>query len=192
MDVKYNSIKVFLTSLLITGLLLSIVGACYFIFTFNLAGGETLQEVESQRVLLVFLAIFILGIAVRVCIRYLKAGEKYRAIGTGILPLTLFILVGAYYIDSYNYHQQFEQKVWKQRVVKPFDMAVTLVKGNKIIGMTKAEVKQMLGKDYEEFTSTTSMKSYMYYLVEQKWRLGVVFENDVVVDVKLQLPRMMS
>jgi len=85
-----------LSGLVITGAILAVIALVYFLFTFDLAGGETLKEIENQRIALLVLSFIITGLTALVCRRFIKAGKKYAAIGTGILPLFALILVSIY------------------------------------------------------------------------------------------------
>jgi len=182
-----------LSGLVITGVILAVIVLMYFLLTFDLVGGETLNEIENQRIGLLVFSFIIAGFTALVCRRFIKAGNKYTAIGTGILPLIALILVSVYCIRNYNYSIPLDQTIWKQEKFKPFDMSATLVKDNILIGMTRIEVKELLGKGSEEgFGNVNPNKGCISYLVEEDWELTIYFENDKVIDVELRLPRMMT
>ncbi|MCH2232263.1 MAG: hypothetical protein MK105_18150 [Crocinitomicaceae bacterium] len=182
-----------LSGLVITAVILVVIAFVYFLLTFDLAGGETLQEIENQRTAVLILSIVIVGFTVLVCRRFINTGKKYVAIGTGILPMLTLIMVSVYYVNNFNYQTPLDQTIWKQEKWKPFDMAASLVKDNVLIGMTRAEVKELLGSGYEEgYGNVNPNKGFISYLVKQDWTLDIYFENDKVVDVKLRLPSMMT
>jgi hypothetical protein len=190
---KDNPTISFLSGLVTTAVILTVIVLLYFISIFDLAGGETLQEIESQRTASLVLAIIIAGLTVIVYKHFIRTGKKYTAIGTGILPLLLLISVTVYYFDNYNYRTTFDQTTWQQEKWKPFDMAATLVKDNELIGKTRTEVKEMLGQGHEEcYGDENTDKSFISYLVKKNWTLIIYFENNIVIDTKLRLPTMMT
>ncbi|MGB0428940.1 MAG: hypothetical protein ACPGLV_00605 [Bacteroidia bacterium] len=179
--------------LTITAIILIVIALLYFLMTFNLAGGETFQEIEIQRTALLVLAIIIAVLTALVSKRFIRTRRMYTAIGTGILPLVTFIAVTVYYLNNYNYHTNFDQTTWQHKKLKPFDMATTLAKDNELIGMTRTEVKTLLGKGFEKGNDNVNPnKGFITYLVEQDWTLTIFFENDVAVEVKLKLTRMLT
>jgi hypothetical protein len=188
-----NKVISLLSGLVITGVILAVIAVVYFLLTFDLVGGETLQEIENQRTALLVSSIIIAGFTVLVCRHFIKTGKKYVAIGTSILPLLTLIMVSAYYINNFNYQTPLDQTIWKQEKRKPFDMAASLVKDNVLIGMTRTEVKEMLGSGYEEgYGNVNPNKGFISYLIKEEWTLNIYFENDKVTGVKLRLPSMMT
>jgi len=131
--------------LIITTVIITLLFFLYIILTFYLAGGESLQEIENQRTILLLLSMLGCGLTVLECRRFIKIGKKYAAIGIGILPFGVLILVSVYYFANYNYHTNFDKKTWQQEKCKPFDMAVTLVKDNELIGITRDQLIELLG-----------------------------------------------
>ncbi|MCB0762993.1 MAG: hypothetical protein KDC12_15815 [Flavobacteriales bacterium] len=190
---KGNPAISFTGGLIITAVILIVLYLLYLVSIFDLSVGETLQEIENQRTILLVLTIIIAGLTVLVSRRFIRAGKKYTAIGTVILPLLALLAVTVSYFNNFNYHTTFNHTTWQQDMHKPFDMAATLVKDKVLIGMTRIEVEEMLGQGHEKSYGDQSQgNGYVSYLVEHSWTLIIYFEKDIVVDTKLRLPYMMT
>jgi hypothetical protein len=190
-QMKDNSILSFIKGLVITGVILVVVSLLYLLLTFDIAGGETVQEIENQRSALLVLAIIVAGLALTVVRQYLKKGKRSAAFGTGILPAVVLIPVIAYYANNFNYRTTFNKTTWEQAKWKPLDMAATLVKDKKLIGLTRIEIKGMLGQGVREHGDDKSKRGLISYLVKEDWTMTIFFEKDKVVDTQLRLPMMM-
>lgn len=92
------------------------------------------------------------------------------------------------YWNGIHYHTQFDKAVWEQDTWKPLNMTATLVKENKLIGMTRQEVKEMLGQGVEEHGNPNTDRGSILYLVKENWTLTIYFQKDKVVDTELRLP----
>jgi drug/metabolite transporter superfamily protein YnfA len=185
---KRHPIISFFIGLIVSGLIL---GALYLVFgllTFSLAGGETLRQIESQTTALLIGTIIAVTIAAMTFRHFFKTGRKFAAYGIGILPLVALVIVGVFYFDSLHSHTQFDKTVWQQDKWKPLNMATTLVKEKKLIGLTRQEVKEMLGQGFEEHADANTDRGSILYLVKEDWTLTVYFQKDKVVDTELRLP----
>jgi drug/metabolite transporter superfamily protein YnfA len=185
---KQHPITSFFIGLIASGLIL---GALYLLFgllTFSLAGGETLQQIESQTTALLIGTIIVAIIAIMIARQYIKTGRKFAAYGINVFPLTALVIVGVLYFDSLHSHTQFDKTVWGQDKWKPLNMATTLVKEKKLIGLTRQEVKEMLGQGFEENGDANTDRGSILYLVKEDWTLTVYFQKDKVVDTELRLP----
>lgn len=189
---KNNPVISLLFGLMITAVILMVLTMLYFFLTFDVAGGETLQEIESKRTALLFLTFLIAGLAFLMSRHFFKTGKKYTAVGISILPLIALIGVSIYYIDNYNYSTTFDQTTWKQEKRKPFNMTATLVKDDVLIGLTRLEVKEKLGEGYEEYDNIKTGRGSISYLVENDWTITVYFIEDKTVKANLRLPMMIT
>lgn len=117
-------------------------------------------------------------------------GKKFRALGVGPLPAITAILVVIYCINNlnYSYTSQFDKIVWAGSEEKPLGMVVTLAKENKLIGMTRSEVIEMLGKGKEESFDETAQRGWLLYSVKNNWRLIIRFENNRVKETVIKRP----
>jgi hypothetical protein len=168
---KRNPVISFFGGLIISGVLYGIVYLLFLFATFNLAGGETLRQIESQRTAFLIITIMLAVLAAGVARQYLKKGNKFTAYGISILPMIAVVIVAAVYIVNFNYSTQFDKTTWEQSDEKPFNIAATLVKQNKLKGLTRQEVKAMLGQGAEE-----------------NWTLTIYFQHGKVTDAGLRLP----
>jgi hypothetical protein len=188
---KKHPVISFLASLIASGLILGLLFILFLFLTFNLAGGETLQEMEKLRFTELLIAIFIMVLTATIVKEFIKKGRKYSAAGISVLPVVAFAAISYYYIDNFSFHATFNKTVWQQSERKPFDMAATLVKQNKLISLSKKEVTEMLGQGHEELDENLERSSISYF-VEKGWTLTVYFENSKAVDVQMRLPMMMT
>ena len=132
---KKNPILLALSAFIISVIVLSLVYGVFKIMTFNLAGGETLQEVERQ---MTGLYIFVLLFAViALSVTGLKKRISYLYICIGIVSTVAF---AGYKISHYS---KFDEHVWKMSERKPFAMAATLVKNDSLDGLTKKQIVEM-------------------------------------------------
>ena len=178
----------FFGGLTICGLILGVVYLLILLMTFNLAGGETLRQIENQRMGLLIITLLLAILAGITVIRFLKSGKKFTAYGISILPIIAVIIVTVYYVANLNSHKQFDRAVWEQSKWKPFDMASTLVKENKLIGLTRQQVKDMLGQGSEEYGDKNTHRGSILYLVQDDWTLIIYFQKGKVIDIKLRRP----
>ncbi|MFT3705554.1 MAG: hypothetical protein QM802_24505 [Agriterribacter sp.] len=193
MEVKDLALRIhqiisFLSSLTVTAVITSIIGVCFLFITFNLAGGETLDQAENANIIRLIVSVLILINAIFISRGYINRNKKYTAYGIIVFPLIVVVMTTAYLIDQNFYHTKFNKTVWGQSECKPERMAKGLVKEKILIGMTRAQVKQMLGNGTEQYEDTSSDKSSMLYLVKNDWTLIVFFEDDKVVKAELRLP----
>ena len=185
---RRNPVISFLGGLTICGLILGVIYLLVLLMTFNLAGGETLQQIENQKIGLVIIAVVLAILAAITVMRFLRSGRKFTAYGISVLPILAVIIVTVYYVNNLTIHKQFSRTVWEQSKWKPFDMSATLAKGNKLIGLTRKQVKDMLGQGSEEYGDKNTDRGSILYLVENEWTLIIYLQKDKVVDTELRRP----
>ena len=185
---KRYPITSFLLSLTISIVVVGIVYLCFFLLTFDLGGGETLSEVKNQNLTVVFISMLLFVISLIYARRYYKNNKKYTAVGIAIFPLAMVIAATVYLFDQ-NFNQTaFDKTIWAQSVRKPQKMAKTLVKEKTLIGLTRAEVKLMLGAGAEEYGDKNTDRGSLIYYVEEEWTLSVFFRYDKVIETEMRLP----
>jgi hypothetical protein len=185
---KRHPIISFFIGLILTGLILGAIYLVFLFLTFDLGGGETLRQIENQRTALLIGTIIVAIIAAMTARNFLLTGRRFAAYGISVLPLVSLVIVGVFYFNNMNSHTKFDKTIWEQDKWKPLNMATTLVKEKKLIGMTRQKVKQMLGQGFEENGNTFNDRSSIKYLVKEDWTLTVYFQKDKVVETELRLP----
>ena len=185
---KRHPIISFFIGLIVSGLILGAVLLVFLFLIFDLGGGETLRQIENQRIALLIITIIVVIIAVKTARHFLRTGRKFTAYGISVLSLIAIVIVGAFYFDNLHSHTEFDKTIWDQDKRKPLNMATTLVKENKLIGMTRLEVKEMLGPGIEEYGNPNTDRGSISYLVKDNWTLTVYFQKDKVVETELRLP----
>ncbi len=177
-----------ISAFLISGVALTLIYFGYFFMTFDLAGGETLARIESQKIVLFILTICVLGVTFSLLKYYLSIGKKHTAIGLIILPILLFGAVSYSCLDTFLYQEPFDKTVWLQEKWKPLNMAKTLVKKDELIGLSADQVQKMLGEPNEAYSNEENELVYFSYLVEEDWTMLLRFDDKIVVSTNLRLP----
>jgi len=178
----------FLGGMLVGTFAVGIVGICFFIVSFNLAGGETLQQIEFQNTLLLVTTLLLVLSAAIAARRHFKKGRKYTGYGVSLLPLVAFIIALVYYLDNFTYHKPFDKVTWEKAKMKPLEMAAALVEENKLLGLSRQEVEKKLGPGDENYNNMESGRASISYSVGKEWTLTVYFEKNIVIDAELRLP----
>jgi len=168
-------------------IVIGLIGLIYLLLTFSLAGGDTLGAKESQDILQLVIALLILVCAILVANLYRQRNKKFTALGIILASLLVSILATVNYLGHNIYHTKFDKEIWTQSKWKPEKMSKTLVREKTLIGMTRMQVKEMLGEGSEE-SADESKRGSISYLVENNWTLMVFFQNDKVVETKLRQP----
>jgi hypothetical protein len=166
--------------------------ALYLFITFKFIGGETVQDIQSQRTGLLVIAIVVALVAAIRGKLLAKDGAKYAGLGIVILPFVSLVAVAVYFVFTFNFYTPFDQVAWRDSERKPLKMAASLVTDNQLIGFTRKEVKLMLGQGIEQNRMDTTAGGGIHYLVEDQWTLNIVFEQGFVKFTTLRLPWMMS
>lgn len=160
--------------------------------TFDLVGGESLQQIENQHTYLLSSTIVLFLTLSVFSIQQFKKNNTGRASGLIILPFVILILVVSYYFKNYNFYTELDQNIWKTEEWKPLNMAATLVKENKLEGLSLEEVIELLGSGFEKFYDGENKIGYIKYHVENSWTLTIILKNGMVNISELRLPRMMT
>lgn len=180
----------FIVALIASGLILAVVFVVlfYLLAMASFGGGETLQDMENLRIALLLIAVIPIVIAIKIGRRFAKTGQKSVLYGISILPVITFVIVGVFFCYNFNYHTEFDTALWGKDKRKPFNMAATLVKEDKLIGLTRQEVKKMLGEGAEEYGNPDTDRGAILYLVEEGWTMTIYFQKDKVVEAGLRQP----
>ncbi len=154
--------------------------------TFTLAG-ESLETKVNKDAFYFMMAVLV--ILISVVYKQIKARKIAKSIGVSIPLLfvfyVLFIITPVVYTNWNNY-QPFNQSVWMNSEKKPFKMANTLTKKGLLIGLTKQEVIQKLGKTRNDFTNEND--NGLSYWTDEGWELKIFFNNNKVTEAYLYQP----
>ena len=189
---KRSPIISFLTTLIGTSIVVALVIGVITMLTFNLAGGETLNQVEGQNIMYLIFSGVLLGIAIMYAMPYIKKGNKFTGYGIMVTPFLLLIAITIYVVKEHSYIDKFDQVVWKQARWKPEGMAKALSQKKKLFGMSRAQIKEMLGEGSEEYGDINSDRGSIIYSVENDWTFSVLFQKDKVVNTEMRRPRLMT
>ena len=150
----------------------------YYLGIILSAGGETVTEIIEENdsftirlALLSLITFFIVKFAWT---------KKRRAFSYGIMVI-YFIFILIYTIPYYSYRYifpvKFDKGIWTERYCKPFNMAASLVKYEKLIGLSSSNVDAMLNKPTLNYRNTW----YPFkYSIENYWEMKIIFDNDTV------------
>lgn len=67
-------------------------------------------------------------------------------------------------------------------------MAKSLVRQKSLLGLTKFQVKDLLGQGSEEYGNENDDRSSILYSVENGWTLTVIFHKGEVVETQMRQP----
>ena len=160
------------------GLLFSSLGLLasfltYSIFSFFFIEVETLQQDEKSRISSLVFAIVLLVITVIICILLSWKKRKYAAFGVIPIPFTILILIVIFILSNLLFPTPFKISEWNKSKDKPFYMAVTLEKENKLIDKSRQEIKRTLGEDYLGENIDATNNSTITYMVQGNWLLFI-------------------
>ncbi len=185
---KTNPIISFLTGLIVSALIIGVVYVCFLLLNFDLAGGETLRQTENQNIQQLFISVALLLIAIFFARQYFKNGKQPIAYGI-VAFLLLFVLATTFYLVKQNsYPTQFDKTIWAKSKRKPDDMAKSLVRQRTLIGLTRAQIKALLGEGAEEYGDSNTEGGSILYAVENGWTLSIIFKKDKVIETGLRQP----
>ncbi len=142
----------FSLGLIISGIINGLI--VYFAWIAHLIGNGIFSSindpVETQYINPLIIAIFVLLIAWIVIYELFKAKGQYAAIGATLPALVWVIIIivcCVFGIKTINTeYTNFDREIWLKSKEKPFKMVRKLVVRKSLLGMTRPEVTQMLGK----------------------------------------------
>ena len=184
---KPRSLMSFFNAFLVGAFIFLVIGLLILFISFDLGGGETLQQIEAQRMGWLLITLLLAIAAGFIAREYLKNGKRYTPYGIRIV--TLICVIGAAIHYSKNLMvTPFNKTTWQHAEYKPFNMSASLVKRKKLIGLTREQVKNMLGAGADEREDKTAGDGYIKYWVKESWSLTVYFQNGKVIETELRLP----
>ena len=187
-----NSIILFIAAFLVTSIVVGFAIIVIALLTFDLAGGETLNQIEGQDILYLVISVLFFTMAIILARPFFKKGKKSIAYGILVVPFLIVVSLTIYIVKEDFYKERFDSVTWKRTTRKPEGMAKTLVKKKKLIGLTRGQAKEMLGEGNEEYGDKTSDRGSIIYLVENDWTFMVLFKKDTVVETEMRRARLMT
>ncbi len=103
------------------------------------------------------------------------------------MPLIL-AFAGIFYLTSSFTTTKFDKAIWTQNKMKPGDMAKSLVRQKTLLGLTRNQVKGLLGQGSEEYGNENDDRGSILYSVENGWILSVIFHEGKVVETQMRQP----
>lgn len=185
---KQDRNEAFLAGFIPTGLVLAVILLGIIFMTFNLGGGETLQELENHRTAMLIITLLLVLGAGWIARDFISNQKKYTAKGIRVMALLCLLVVIANYVYNLTIPTEFDKVKWEQPGSKPFHMAATLVKRDTMIGLTLQEAKKLLGPGSRESVDVNTGNGALQYFVNNDWTLSVLFLNGKVVETRLRLP----
>lgn len=185
MPTSTESIFSFIGSFLASALITALVAVIYLFMTFDLAGGETLDVIEGQNIAMFIISLLLLSLAVWFAKVSFRKGRKQVAYGAILFPCLVFIAASVYLIDQNFNYTNFNKSTWQDATSKPEKMAKSLVKEKILIGLTRQQVKEMLGPGSSEYGNENGS---IEYHVANDWTLTIIFEQNKVVETHLRQP----
>lgn len=168
---------------LILGFLLSssifiAVMISFLLLTFNLAGGETIENRSIH--LFILWGLIILLSAITSWASYVKYthSKRYTAYGTGAAAFAQLLFFFFILYQTWFTTVPFERQQWRQKHTLP--MAVYLHQEKILYGYTPEQVSKLLGQPNDSYTGREKELGYMaYYLQYQNetWVLYIYFNS---------------
>lgn len=169
----------------VTAIIYAVLLFFFVIGTFSLSG-ETLSQKENRDTFVFFSLVIILLLTVYVTIRQYLSGKKFTATGiaaVGLLAIYGVFYTGKIYFSNLDYYQGFDKAIWVESRFKPFKMAKTLVKKNKLSMLSKQEILDLLGLPENDCSDECH---YLHYTTEGNWKLCILlFDNNKVKEAYL-------
>ncbi|MDA3614844.1 hypothetical protein [Polluticaenibacter yanchengensis] len=176
----------FLIGFIISATTICILTCIYLVSTFNLAGGESIEQIKNSTYIQLLLSLIIFLFALFFTFRLLKKEQKTKAIGVIIIPGLLFLYMSAFVIEYEIEFQKFNREVWMNSRFKPLGMSKTLYFDNSLIGLSKNDIISILGHPSSEFSSIENPKSYIDFMIDGNWTLTIYFLNDIAISQSLR------
>lgn len=169
----------------------AMLGILFLLLTFNLAGGETLEQLQGHRWLLMILTMILAGVFTNMTFRWVKGKRRIVAYGSRVVIIVAVIAATGYLVDGYVY-TAFDKQIWDRSVYKPFRMAAGVSKTDNLMGFSETKIKSLLGTPAEEFDYIGNGKSGMIYNVDDGWILRLDFADGKLTEMELRSPSMMT
>lgn len=171
-----------------TGFILAFILLGLKLLTFDLGGGETLQEIELQRNVVLTTTLLMVLTAGWIARDVLKNQKQNKARGIRVMALICLLVVAGNYVYNLTIPTSFDKTKWGQSEYKPFHMAATLVKRDTLIGLTVQKATELLGSDGRNSVDAYTGTGSFQYHVHDGWTLIVIFKNGKVVETLLHQP----
>lgn len=173
--------------------IVSILGSAFFTFgafvllglaIFNiLAGGETLEEIESRNMGVFLTSLAVLAISYMYSRKFQK-GNKSGTIGTILIPSICFLVASCWFVHENYGHTKFDKATWEQSSIKPEGMTISLVRDKRLLGLSRQEVSALLGDYGKRINNADS--GCMTYSIANGWSLSVRFTDEKVSEIVLR------
>lgn len=132
---KRDRIESFFAGFIPTGFVLAVILPGIAFITFDLGGGETLQELEDHRTAMLIITLLLVLGAGWIARDFISNQKRFVAHGIRIMALLCLLVVTANYAYNLTIPTEFNKAKWEQSGYKPFNMAATLVKRHTLIGL---------------------------------------------------------
>ena len=185
---KPKHIASFLAGFIPTGFILAVILLGIALMTFNLGGGETLQELEVHRTAMLIISLLLVLAAGWAARDFINRQKRFTAYGIRVMALLCLLVVTGNYLYNLALPMEFNKAKWEQPGSQKYHMAATLVKRDTLIGFTKQQVVDLLGSNDGNLAYRTSPDGSLEYSTHHQWLLIVRFENGIVVETELRQP----
>lgn len=170
----------FIVAFVVSTIISGVIYLLLLIETFDLFGIEEITHPERRDAKLFYTGLAISILTIIIVTYFYRKNRKYAAVGIGIpniIGFVLLIKVGVVYLNKSNYYEKFDKQVWLNSQTKPIKMARGLVNDKSLIGLTKQQAIELLGKGEEE---NWNGEERMQYPSDYYSRLGLAFEKGKV------------
>jgi|JI10StandDraft_1071094.scaffolds.fasta_scaffold1310476_1 hypothetical protein len=147
---------------------------------------QTFQEIERKETIAFYFVLLLLILAVIIIVKQYKLGRKSLSFGVSFSSLLLvyaLFRLGSIYFPDIVFEKPFNKEEWNKSKLKPFAMAKTVFKQNKLVGLHRKEIIQKLG--YDEETAWNEGNTLLYS-VENGWVLLIDLKKDTAVRMEFR------
>ena len=186
---QQNKIELLLSSLILTGLVYFVVAVCLK-FSYLDFGRQSLEEHETIDAISFYVFLLTVIVVCLVGCKYWRSGVRSVVIGICLSTMGALVylgFVGMIYFSNLHYDYPFNRDEWMQSKIRPYRMAVPLVKNKELVGLTRGEVVEMLGATTEE---TDSFRLYIVAEGDETWFLRIELDSDTVTKSELYIPEL--
>jgi hypothetical protein len=185
---RLHPVASFLLTFTGVSLVYALVAIVAVLVTFTLSGIQ-FTEKETADATLFTLALFFALLTLWIARYFRRSGRPASAAGAAtasLIAIVAFLLFGWHFFSDLR-GSSFEQGKWQRASFKPFGMAKTLMRDQKLVGLSRRELILKLGLG-NEGNRDGKGDLFIYITDEDNWQLRFFLENERVKEVDLWQP----
>ncbi|WP_338815635.1 hypothetical protein V9L05_21575 (plasmid) [Bernardetia sp. Wsw4-3y2] len=155
-----------------------------FFFTSTFPEAQEWKMSGVKQIIPMLIASLVFMFSLTLGLKHWRRNKKHLAVSLNILPFIVLCVFTYKSIEKLNYHTPFDSKEWNKSAYKNDNMAITLLKNEELIGLTKKEIIAKLGDSDEKYTSQdTNTIDILSYSTLNNYELIIYLEKGIVTKV---------